>query len=137
RGRQVRRPRLRMSITSRDDTSIETDRTREQIPADSKAPIPGTPPVRSAEILCSTDDVIGSARGLRVGGKRRRSCEQQRDRQGERDFAHQLSPYVCRMCPTWRCRDGPSYRARSFGPREYRGSSVELEFDLPAASSHF
>jgi hypothetical protein len=37
-----------MSITSRDDTSIETDRTREQIPADSKAPIPGTPPVRSA-----------------------------------------------------------------------------------------
>src|SRR5215471_16475653 len=34
------------------------------------------------EILCSTDDVIGSARGLRVGGKRRRSCEQQRDRKG-------------------------------------------------------
>src|SRR5262249_53593106 len=44
------------------------------------------------EILCSTDDVIGSARGLRVGGKRRRSCEQQRDRKGERDFAHQFSP---------------------------------------------
>src|SRR5262245_55885269 len=57
------------------------------------------------EVLRSTGDVIGPARGLRVGGKRRRSCEQQRDRKGERDFAHQFSPQVCRMCPTWQCRD--------------------------------
>src|SRR6266446_3921276 len=44
------------------------------------------------EILRSTGDVIGPARGLRVGGESRRSCEQQRDRKGERDFAHQVSP---------------------------------------------
>src|SRR5215475_5367621 len=70
------------------------------------------------EILCSTDDVIGSARGLRVGGKRRRSCEQQRDRKGERDFAHQFfSLSFVGMCPTWQCRGRPFYRPRSFGPR--------------------
>src|SRR5215468_4276078 len=44
------------------------------------------------EVLRSTGDVIGPARGLRVGGDDRRSCEQQRDRKGERDFAHQVSP---------------------------------------------
>src|SRR6516164_11118301 len=42
------------------------------------------------EVLRSTGDVIGSARGLRVGGEDRRSCEQQCDRKGERDFAHQF-----------------------------------------------
>src|SRR5580704_17442884 len=44
------------------------------------------------EVLRSTGDVIGPARSLRVGGENRRSCEQQRDRKGERDFAHQVSP---------------------------------------------
>src|SRR5262249_9426304 len=86
------------------------------------------------EVLRSTGDVLGPARGLRVGGEDRRSCEQQCDRKGERDFAHQVSPEVCGMCPTWQCRDRPFYRGRSFGPREYRGLSVKLEFDLPAAS---
>src|SRR5262245_62996081 len=88
-----------MSITSRDDTSIETDRTREQIPADSKAPSPARRRFDRREILRSTGDVIGPARGLRVGGKRRRSCEQQRDRKGERDFAHQFFSLGLRDVP--------------------------------------
>jgi hypothetical protein len=35
-------------FTSRDDTSIETDRTRGRIQAGNKVPIRGKPPVRSA-----------------------------------------------------------------------------------------
>jgi hypothetical protein len=38
----------RRSITSRDDTSNGTDRTRGQSQADNRVPIPGKPPVRSA-----------------------------------------------------------------------------------------
>jgi len=43
------------------------------------------------EVLRSTGDIIGPARGLRVGGEDRRSCEQQCDRKAARDFAHQVS----------------------------------------------
>src|SRR6266516_6851995 len=71
--------------------------------ADKSRPTIGSPsPARRRfdrrEILRSTGDVIGPAQGLRVGGQDRRSCEQQRDRKGERDFAHQFSPLGLSGC---------------------------------------
>src|SRR5262249_61308431 len=92
RARSDSRPRITTSLTNRHDTTKKPPRPPKQIRANNTPPTPAPRRFDRREILCSTDDVIGSARGLRVGGKRRRSCEQQRDRKGERDFAHQFSP---------------------------------------------
>jgi hypothetical protein len=49
------------------------------------------------EILRSTGNVISPARGLRVGGEYRRAREHERDCKNEREFAHRLSPRICRI----------------------------------------
>src|SRR6516164_8954821 len=54
-------------FTSRDDTSIETDRTRGRIQAGNKVPSAASRRFDRREALRCTGDVIGPARGLRVG----------------------------------------------------------------------
>src|SRR5262245_23133722 len=108
--------------------------------ADKARPTIGSPSPASRrfdrrEVLRSTGDAISPARGLRVGSQDRRSCEQQRDRKGERDFAHQLSPWFVGMCPTWQCRDRPFYRPGLFGPRLNIGDSASLSSISAAALS--
>src|SRR5262245_19684380 len=102
--------------------------------ADKARPTIGSPSPASRrfdrrEVLRSTGDVIGPARGLRVGGQDRRSCEQRRDRKGERDFAHQFSPWFVGMCPTWQPRPPILPTWLVWSTAEYRGF-FKLKFDL-------
>ena len=91
RGRQEQRPRLshRYLPAGTTPASKPTAHAGESRPA-IRSPSAASRRFDRREVLRS--DVIGPARGLRVGGEDRRSCEQQCDRKGERDFAHQVSP---------------------------------------------
>src|SRR5215813_3093939 len=102
--------------------------------ADKARPTIGSPSPASRrfdrrEVLRSTGDVIGPARGLRVGSQDRRSCEQQRDRKGERDFAHQFSPWFVGMCPLGSAETAILPTWLVWSTAEYRGF-FKLKFDL-------
>src|SRR5215510_10224913 len=86
---------LPAGTTPASEPAAHADKSRPTI----RSPSPARRRFDRGEILRSTADVIGPARGLRVGGKRRRSCEQQRDRKDERDFAHQFSPRFAGCAP--------------------------------------
>src|SRR5262249_59719503 len=68
------------------------------------------------KILCRGGDIIGPARGLRVGRQGRGCREQNCDRKGERNFARRFSPSSVAMPP-----DAPQARsillAQPFCPR--------------------
>src|SRR5262245_1327079 len=114
---------LPAGTTPASEPTAHADKPRPTI----RSPSPARRRFDRREILRITGDVIGPARGLRVGGKRRRSCEQQRDRKGERDLRISFLLEVVRDVPHLAVPRRPFYRARSFGPREYRGFSVKLE----------
>jgi len=51
------------------------------------------------KILRRARDVVGAARGLRVGRQSCGRCKQDCDRKGERDFAHRFSPSGAAIYP--------------------------------------
>src|SRR5262249_59047676 len=92
-------------------------------------PPPGCRRLDGSKILRIPSVVIGRPGGWRVGGQARRSCEQQRDRKGERDFAHQFSPWFVGMCPLGSAETAILPTWLVWSTAEYRGF-FKLKFDL-------
>src|SRR5262249_55877811 len=114
-----------MSITSRDDTSIGTDRTRGQIQADNTVPHPRHAAGSIGVKFCAAPAMLLAPREVCA------SAVSAADPANSNAIARvsetlriSLLLRFSGMCPTWQCRDRPFYRARSLGPREYRELSV-------------
>lgn len=100
----LRRPRACRSPTGAAPAAPAAADAGESRPA-IRSPSPARRRFDGGKILRGAADVVGSARGLRVGGECRRSCERQREREGERGFAHLFLLEFAAMCPACSARD--------------------------------
>src|SRR4029453_11088388 len=95
----------RLSITNRGGTSSAAAADAGESRPAIRSPSPARRRFDGGKILRSAADVVGSARGLRVGGECRRPCERQREREGERGFAHRFLLEFSAVCPACSARD--------------------------------
>src|SRR5438874_4352606 len=100
----LRRPRACRSPTGAAPAAPAAAAAGESRPA-IRSPSPARRRFDGGKILRSAADVVGSARGLRVGGECRRPCERQREREGEHGFAHRFLLEFAAMCPACSARD--------------------------------
>src|SRR6266511_568508 len=100
----LRRPRACRSPTGAAPAAPAAADAGESRPA-IRSPSPARRRFDGGKILRSAADVVGSARGLLVGGECRSPRERQREREGERGFAHRFLLEFAAMCPACGARD--------------------------------